>query len=93
MIDQISMDDVGTRLDHILHLRDNWQAALEGLRRRSRLSYVNKNETDLMLMLDRAITLVNCYLTEDFSIIPYATVINNLPKADRTLPPRKEPNA
>ena len=78
MADQISMEDIGTPLDHIEHLRENWQTALDGLRRRT--SFITKQETELILMLEHAIKLVNHYLTEDFSVIPYATVINNLPK-------------
>lgn len=75
---EISMDDVGTRLDHITHLRDNWQGALDSLTKRHD-SFKTVSERELIIKLQHAIELIEHHMTADFTPWTYGREINGLP--------------
>jgi hypothetical protein len=63
-IKRISLDDVGTRGEHIMYLRDNWQLAVESLERRK--NYLGVAEQKLLTNLISALNFVTDHLAKDF---------------------------
>jgi hypothetical protein len=63
-ISRISLDDVGTRAEHIIHLRDNWVLAAEALEKRA--SWLTETEKKLLTDLKTVIAFVNDHLEKDF---------------------------
>lgn len=61
---RISLDDVGTRAEHIIHMRDNWVLALEALEKRK--SWMTEGEKHMMAELKVVIDFVNHHLENDF---------------------------
>jgi hypothetical protein len=77
----ILMDDVGTRLDHLAHLRDNWELAVEVLEKR--FAYLCTPELATLTKLRNALELLDEHIVKDFNPWEYARTINLLPPADR----------
>lgn len=63
-IKRISLDDVGTRGEHIMHLRDNWQLAIASLEKRK--NYLTLSEEKLLTNLTSALNFVSDHLAKDF---------------------------
>ena len=63
-IQRISLDDVGTRAEHIIHMRDNWVLALEALDKRK--SWMTEGEKHLINELKTVIAFTNHHLENDF---------------------------
>lgn len=63
-ITRISLDDVGTRAEHIIHMRDNWILAAESLKKRT--FYLTETEKKLLTELETVIAFVNYHLEKDF---------------------------
>lgn len=63
-ITRIALDDVGTRMEHIVHMRDNWVLAAEALERRK--SYMTEGENHLLTELKTVIDFINHHLEKDF---------------------------
>ena len=61
---RISLDDVGTRAEHIIYMRDNWVLALDALEKRK--SWMTEGEKHLVTDLKTVITFVNNHLENDF---------------------------
>jgi hypothetical protein len=61
---RISLDDVGTRGEHIIHMRDNWVLAYDALD--TRKSWMTEKEKKLMADLKIVIDFVNNHLEKDF---------------------------
>jgi len=64
IVKRISLDDVGTRADHIIHMRDNWVLAAEALKKR--MSWMTEGEKHLLTELETVIAFVNNHLEKDF---------------------------
>ena len=64
VVKRISLDDVGTRSEHIIHLRDNWTLAAEALEKRS--SWLTEKEKKLLTDLRTVIDFINYHLENDF---------------------------
>ena len=77
---RISLDDVGTRGEHIMHMRDNWQLAADDLERRS--SWLTDPESKLLNNLRIALTFVSEHLAKDF--IDIETVITKESHVNKT---------
>lgn len=63
-IKRISLDDVGTRSEHIIHMRDNWVLAVETLEKRS--SWLTDKEKKLLTDLRTVVDFINYHLENDF---------------------------
>jgi hypothetical protein len=63
-IPRISLDDVGTRGEHIMHFRDNCQLAVESLEHRK--SYLTESESTLLTNLTNALSFISDHLANDF---------------------------
>lgn len=63
-IQRISLDDIGTRAEHIIHMRDNWVLAHDALE--SRKSWMTEGEKKLLTELKVVIAFVNLHLEKDF---------------------------
>ena len=63
-ITRISLDDIGTRAEHIIHMRDNWVLALEALDKRK--SWMTEGEKRLINELKTVIAFINHHLENDF---------------------------
>jgi hypothetical protein len=61
---RISLDDVGTRAEHIIHMRDNWMLAYDALDKRK--GWMTESEKKLMVDLRTVIDFVNNHLEKDF---------------------------
>jgi hypothetical protein len=61
---RISLDDVGTRAEHIIHMRDNWVLALDTLEKRK--GWMTEGEKRLLTDLKTVIEFVNNHLEKDF---------------------------
>jgi len=61
---RISLDDVGTRAEHIIHMRDNWVLALDALEKHK--SWMTEGEKHLVTDLKTVIAFVNNHLENDF---------------------------
>jgi hypothetical protein len=61
---RISLDDVGTRAEHIIYMRDNWVLALDALEKRK--SWMTEGEKHLVTDLKTVIAFVNNHLENDF---------------------------
>ena len=64
VIKRISLDDVGTRAEHIIHMRDNWALAIESLERR--IMYLTEGEKHTLTELKTVVAFINEHLTKDF---------------------------
>ena len=64
VITRISLDDIGTRAEHIIHMRDNWVLALDALEKRK--GWVTEGEKHLLTELKTVIEFVNAHLEKDF---------------------------
>lgn len=64
LIQRISLDDIGTRSEHIIHMRDNWVLALEALEKRK--GWITEGEKHLLTELKTVIAFVNYHLEKDF---------------------------
>ena len=64
LVKRITLDDVGTRGEHIVHLRDNWQIAADSLELRNKWLTVDEKQllTDLRVVLE----FMDNHLTKDF---------------------------
>ena len=63
-ITRISLDDIGTRAEHIIHMRDNWVLALDALEKRK--GWITDGEKRLLTELKIAVEFVNNHLEKDF---------------------------
>ena len=63
-IKRISLDDIGTRAEHIIHMRDNWVLAHDALDKR--MSWMTEGEKHLLTELKTVIAFVNHHLEKDF---------------------------
>ena len=63
-IQRISLDDIGTRAEHIIHMRDNWVLAVESLERR--IMYLTEGENHTVTELKTVVAFINEHLTKDF---------------------------
>lgn len=64
MIERISLDDIGTRGEHITHMRDNWQRAADHLELRN--SWLTGSEKQLLTDLRTVVAFIDDHLTKDF---------------------------
>ena len=64
VVTRISLDDIGTRAEHIIHMRDNWVLALEALEKRP--AWITEGEKRLLTELKTVIEFVNAHLEKDF---------------------------
>jgi len=63
-ITRISLDDIGTRAEHIIHMRDNWVLAHDALEKRK--SWMTESEKRLLTELKTVVDFVNNHLMNDF---------------------------
>ena len=63
-IPRISLDDIGTRAEHIIHMRDNWALAVESLE--CRIMYLTESEKRALTELKTVVAFINEHLTKDF---------------------------
>ena len=63
-IQRVSLDDIGTRAEHIIHMRDNWVLAAEALQKR--MSWMTESEKHLLTELKTVVDFINNHLTNDF---------------------------
>ena len=63
-ITRISLDDIGTRAEHIIHMRDNWTLSIESLERR--VMYLTESEKHTLTELKTVVAFINEHLTKDF---------------------------
>jgi hypothetical protein len=63
-ISRISLDDVGTRGEHVMHMRDNWQLAADNLEKR--INYLTEGEKHLLTELRTVVAFVSEHLAKDF---------------------------
>lgn len=61
---RISLDDIGTRAEHIIHMRDNWTLSIESLERR--VMYLTEGEKHTLTELKTVVAFINEHLTKDF---------------------------
>ena len=61
---RISLDDIGTRAEHILHMRDNWVLAIESLE--CRITYLTEVEKHTLTELKTVVAFINKHLIKDF---------------------------
>jgi hypothetical protein len=61
---RISLDDVGTRAEHIIHMRDNWVLALDSMEKRK--GWMTEGEKHLLTELKTVVAFVNHHLEKDF---------------------------
>lgn len=64
LMKRISLDDIGTRASHIIHMRENWQIAAESLE--TRFNWLNDTEKKLLTNLRTVIAFIGDHLTNDF---------------------------
>lgn len=64
LVQRISLDDIGTRAEHIVRMRDNWLLAAESLEKR--LNWLTDKEKRLLTELRTVIAFVGDHLTNDF---------------------------
>ena len=64
LVRRISLDDIGTRAEHIIRMRDNWLLAAESLEKR--LNWLTEGEKQLLTELRTVIAFVGDHLTKDF---------------------------
>ena len=64
LVKRVTLDDVGTRGEHIVHLRDNWQIAADSLELRTKWLTVTEKQllTDLRVVLE----FIDNHLSKDF---------------------------
>jgi hypothetical protein len=73
----LSMDDVGTRLEHFSDLHELWSFAL-GILMGER--YPTEPQLEQILELELALKLLELQMLTGYSATTYAQTINNLPK-------------
>ena len=78
MIKTHGMDDVGTRLEHMMDLQDIWSGAYALLTTKG---WHSIHEQVRAIELEEALRLLAYYITSDYSELGIARTINNLPKA------------
>lgn len=71
------MQDVGKRIDHMMELHDLWSGVLGLL---TAPGWHNPEEEKQAHELEIALKLLTYHMQNDFCIIDYAKVINELPK-------------
>jgi hypothetical protein len=65
IVQRLTLEDVGTRGEHIIRLRDNWQAALNNLQQRPTYR-LDAEEKQLLTDLQTVLDFVDCHLEKDF---------------------------
>lgn len=71
------MQDVGTRLEHLMQLQDLWSTGLQILTTKG---YHTDLEREQAKELETALKLLSYHMMSDFTPTNYAKEINNLPK-------------
>lgn len=76
----LSMEDVGTRLEHLADLQDLWSFALGML---TSGTYHSDPEIEQTRKLEIALELLEEHMLVGYSPTTYAQTINNLPKPEK----------
>jgi len=64
LVKRITLDDVGTRGEHIVHLRDNWQIAADSLE--MRVKWLTEPEKQHLTELRTVLSFIDDHLSKDF---------------------------
>lgn len=72
------LDDVGTRMEHLMDLHNIWSFGLSLLEKPG--WFYTALENDHALLLRAALKMLEYRLEEEYSPTPYAKTINSLPK-------------
>jgi hypothetical protein len=75
-----SMSDLGTRMEHLDHVRQLWQNALSSLKARLPV-HRNLHEDNLIVKLTNALDLLDDHMAKDYNPWHDAKEINGLPPA------------
>lgn len=81
-LSKYSMQDVGTRLQHLADLQELWSFAL-GLE--TATQYQTEPSLERTAKLEAALQLLEAHMMNDYAPTTYAQVINNLPKDAHTI--------
>ena len=74
-----SMEDVGTRISHLLDLYNLWNVGLDILERFDKSTpFYDVKKTEL----ESAINLLNWHMEKDYKESEYRAIIDQLPKAE-----------
>lgn len=65
IVQRLTLEDVGTRGEHIVRLRDNWQAALSNLQQRPAYR-LDAEEKQLLTDLQTVLDFIDDHLEKDF---------------------------
>ena len=79
----LNADDVGTRLQHMMDLQEQWSTAYGIL---TRPGYHSKLEEDRAKALETALDLLQHHMEAEYNGTPYARAINDLPKNPKEIP-------
>ena len=71
------MEDKGTRLQHLIDLRDLWAEMLDILRRRN-AAYASKDDNEKIVKLAHALELMHFHMQKDYNDFEYRREINTL---------------
>jgi hypothetical protein len=77
-----SMDDEGTRMDHLSHVRALWADTLTSLEDRH-ATYLSERDKSLIAKLKNAIELLDEHIEKDYVAWKVAREINGIPPADK----------
>lgn len=80
------MDDVGTRLEHLMQLQEVWSTAFELLTVRG---WHSMQEQQQAKELETALRLLSNHMQNDYSELGLARTINDLPKDATEIPDTK----
>jgi hypothetical protein len=79
----LKAEDVGTRLQHMMDLQDQWSTAYGIL---TRPGYHSKWEEDRTKALETALGLLQHHMEAEYNGTTYARTINDLPKNPKEIP-------
>jgi hypothetical protein len=79
-------DDVGTRLQHMMDLQDQWSTAYGIL---TRPGYHSALEESRAKQLETALDLLQHHMEAEYNGTQYAVTINDLPKDPKEIPDEK----
>ena len=74
---RMRMEDKGTRLQHLIDLRDLWAEMLDILRRRN-AAYASKDDNEKIVKLAHALELMHFHMQKDYNDFEYRREINTL---------------
>lgn len=75
----LGMNDVGTRMQHLMELQDIWSTGLEYMQRGH---YLTVGEKSRIAELENALKLLGHHMRSEYSDITYAREINSTCKAE-----------